>query len=84
LFDIIENRIKDVNNPERDFIYSYITEMKEIDEKIAAAEKAGQSHNYRRITKEEIVQQLISFYFAGIDTTGHLISMALYALAEYK
>jgi len=29
------------------------------------------------------VHQLVSFYFAGIDTTGHLISMALYALAEF-
>ena len=37
----------------------------------------------RRITKEEIIQQLISFYFAGIDTTGHLVAFALYALAEY-
>ena len=29
------------------------------------------------------MHQLISFYFAGIDTTGHLIAMSLYALAEY-
>jgi cytochrome P450 len=26
---------------------------------------------------------LITFYFAGIDTTGHLSAMAFYALAEY-
>jgi cytochrome P450 len=29
------------------------------------------------------MQQLIGFYFAGIDTTGHLIAFALYALGEY-
>lgn len=29
------------------------------------------------------MHQLISFYFAGIDTTGHLVAFALYALAEY-
>lgn len=29
------------------------------------------------------MQQLISFYFAGIDTTGHLVAFALYAIAEY-
>jgi cytochrome P450 len=25
----------------------------------------------------------MSFYFAGIDTTGHLVAFALYCLAEY-
>jgi cytochrome P450 len=29
------------------------------------------------------MHQLISFYFAGIDTTGHLVAFALYALAQY-
>jgi cytochrome P450 len=29
------------------------------------------------------VHQLISFYFAGIDTTGHLVAMSFYAMAEY-
>lgn len=57
--------------------------MREIDAKIEEAEKEGKPHKLRRITKEEIVHQLISFYFAGIDTTGHLIAMALYSLAEY-
>ncbi len=32
---------------------------------------------------KEIKQQLISFYFAGIDTTGHLVAFALFALADY-
>ena len=25
----------------------------------------------------------MSFYFAGIDTTGHLVAFALYCLGEY-
>jgi cytochrome P450 len=29
------------------------------------------------------MQQLIVFYTAGIDTTGHLIAFSLYALGEY-
>ncbi len=26
---------------------------------------------------------MISFYFAGIDTTGHLVALSIYSLAEY-
>ena len=29
------------------------------------------------------MHQLISFYFAGIDTTGHMMAFGLYSLAEY-
>lgn len=29
------------------------------------------------------MHQLVSFYFAGIDTTGHLAAMSFFALAEY-
>nr|ABY59971.1 cytochrome P450 monooxygenase CYP5007C1 [Tetrahymena thermophila] len=36
------------------------------------------------ITKKEIVQQYLTFYFAGTETTAHLISMTLYALANNK
>ena len=50
---------------------------------IQEAEKEGKEHKLRRITKDEIVQQLISFYFAGIDTTGHLLAFAIYALGEF-
>ena len=50
---------------------------------IAEAEAKGELHKIRRISKEEIMQQLISFYFAGIDTTGHLVAFALFSLAEY-
>jgi cytochrome P450 len=50
---------------------------------IAEAEKQGLPHKYRSISEEEIVHQLASFYFAGIDTTGHLVAFSLYSLAEY-
>jgi cytochrome P450 len=58
--------------------------MKSVQEKIKAAEAENKEHKFRPITKEEIMHQLISFYFAGIDTTGHLIAMAFYATAEFK
>lgn len=57
--------------------------MRKADKQIAEAEAKGEAHNIRKITKEEIIQQLISFYFAGIDTTGHLVAFALYSMAEY-
>lgn len=81
--EILEERMKKENDEERDFIYDYLSQMREIDAKIKEAEAKGEPHKFRRITKEEIMHQLISFYFAGIDTTGHLISMSLFALAEY-
>ncbi|KAL4454605.1 hypothetical protein ABPG74_021810 [Tetrahymena malaccensis] len=34
------------------------------------------------ITKNEIIQQYLTFYFAGTETTAHLISMTLYALSN--
>lgn len=51
------------------------------DKLIAEAEAKGEPHSIIRITKEEILQQLISFYFAGIDTTGHLVAFSIYCLA---
>lgn len=57
--------------------------MKSIEEQIKEAEEQGKSHNLRKISKEEIIHQLVTFYFAGIDTTGHLIAMGFYAIAEY-
>ena len=71
------------DDPEKDFIQHYISEKRRMDKLYDEAEAKGQPHKLRRITKEEIIQQLISFYFAGIDTTGHLVAFALYALAEY-
>lgn len=71
------------DDPEKDFIQHYISEKKKTDKLIAEAEAEGKPHKIRRITKEEIIHQLISFYFAGIDTTGHLVAFVLYALAEY-
>lgn len=39
LFEIVEQRLRDEKNTEQDFIHDYITQMKEIDAKIAEAEK---------------------------------------------
>jgi len=35
------------------------------------------------LSDEDIVNEFISFYLAGVDTTGHLVSMALYNLTQY-
>lgn len=70
-------------NPDKDFIQIYIDQMRENDRLIAEAEAKGEPHKIMPIGKEEILQQLISFYFAGIDTTGHLVAFSLYCLAEY-
>lgn len=51
LFQIVEQRLRDEKNTEEDFIHDYITQMKEIDAKIAEAEKEGKPHKFRRITK---------------------------------
>jgi len=34
-----------------------------------------------KITIDEIIDQFITFFFAGMDTTGHLTAMCLYNLA---
>jgi cytochrome P450 len=34
------------------------------------------------ITEEDLLSQFITFFFAGMDTTGHLIGMAIYQLAK--
>ena len=36
-----------------------------------------------KIKLEEIVQQFITFFFAGMDTTGQTVSMCFYYLAKY-
>lgn len=84
IHEILKERLSREKDEEMDFINHYITMMREIDALIDEAEKNGIPHKHRRITEEEIMHQLISFYFAGIDTTGHLVAFALYALAEYK
>jgi len=35
------------------------------------------------ITKEEIFDNFMVLYSAGMDTTAHLVSMVLYNLSEY-
>ena len=81
--EILEERMAKEDDQDKDFIYNYLQRMREVEAEIKEAELKGQPHSLRKITKEEIMHQLISFYFAGIDTTGHLIAMSLYALAEY-
>jgi cytochrome P450 len=79
--ELLESRLKNPNSTEKDFIQIYIDQMRENDRLIAEAK--GEAHNIKPITKEEIIQQLYSFYFAGIDTTGHLVAFSTYCLAEY-
>ena len=51
IFEIIDNRINKENDEERDFIYDYIRQMKEIDNNIKIAEEEGKPHKLRRITR---------------------------------
>lgn len=83
LNELLESRLNRVDCSDKDFIQIYIDQMRENERLIAAAEAKGESHNIIRITKEEILHQLFSFYFAGIDTTGHLTAFSSYCLAEY-
>jgi len=36
-----------------------------------------------RMSDEDIINEFITFFSAGMDTTGHLIGMALYALTQH-
>jgi cytochrome P450 len=81
--ELLESRLAGPDLADKDFIQVYIDQMRENDRLIAEAEAKGETHSIKRIEKEEILQQLYSFYFAGIDTTGHLVAFAIYCLAEY-
>lgn len=81
--EILDARLAIGDNPDKDFIQIYIDQMRENDRLIAEAEAKGEPHKITRIEREEILQQLITFYFAGIDTTGHLVAFSVYCLAEY-
>ena len=83
ILELLDSRLNNPNYTEKDFIQIYIDQMRENDRLIAEAELKGEAHFIKPITKEEILQQLYSFYFAGIDTTGHLVAFATYCLAEY-
>lgn len=52
LLEIIDERIARENDEERDFIYDYISQMKEINAKIKQAEAEGKPHKLRKITRE--------------------------------
>lgn len=82
LFQLVDDRL---NKPTEDFdfLQLYTSEMKKRQQLKAEAEKNGTEYNTPLISKEEVIQQLISFYFAGIDTTGHLLSFMFYTVAEY-
>ena len=56
--------------------------MKKIDNKIKQFEKKQKSHSLIKITKEEIVHNLISLS-TSINVISHLVSMAIYALGEH-
>jgi len=60
----------------------YLNEMNKREEQYQKAlQDKTDTSKIQRITKEDLFQQLLSFYFAGIDTTGHMLSFALYCAA---
>jgi len=36
-----------------------------------------------KMSEEEIIDQFVTFFFAGMDTTGHLLTMVVYYLDKY-
>ena len=82
LLELVDERVKNPTNS-FDFLELYTTEMKRREEMKKEAEAKGEEAKLPLISKEEVIQQLISFYFAGIDTTGHLLSFMFYSVAEY-
>jgi cytochrome P450 len=56
-----------------DFLDIYITALLSEENKNYPEEE--------KITIDEIIDQFITFFFAGMDTTGHLTAMCLYNLA---
>ncbi len=37
-----------------------------------------------RLSDEDIIDEFVTFFIAGMDTTGHMIGMALYNLTQHK
>jgi len=85
------NRIHDF----RDICRSIITERKRI-RSFAKVDQSSKdmldmlleySGEEGKINEEEIIDQFVTFFMAGMDTTGHLVTMAVYLLEkhpEYK
>lgn len=36
-----------------------------------------------RYTDDDIIDEFVTFFFAGMDTTAHLVAMALYSLCAH-
>lgn len=80
--EIIDERIAGKGRDLKDFMNVYLNEMNRREEQYQKAlEDKTDTSKIQRITKEDLFQQLLSFYFAGIDTTGHMLSFALYCAA---
>nr|ABY59985.1 cytochrome P450 monooxygenase CYP5012A2 [Tetrahymena thermophila] len=76
--EVITNRIDstnldDLKHKQRKDMIDYLIENQGID-KIESENK---------ITIETIIEEFITFYVAGLDTTGHTLGMAMYYLSVY-
>jgi len=65
--DIIQDRKAQKQQTHHDLLNSLL---------VTQASKDGYSD-------EDIVNEFVTFFIAGVDTTGHLIGMALYCLTQY-
>ncbi|KAL4457019.1 hypothetical protein ABPG74_014657 [Tetrahymena malaccensis] len=76
--EVITNRInstnlQDLKHKQRKDMIDYLIENQGID-KIESENK---------ITIDTIIEEFITFYAAGLDTTGHTLGMAIYYLSAY-
>ena len=82
----IKNRVADIKRVAQETIDERIKEKNNLS---SAGEKDNENFldiyidAYKRneCTKEEIVSQFLTFFFAGTDTTSHLTTMMMYMLA---
>lgn len=64
---IVEDRKKEEDEKYNDLLAALLTHQKGSD----------------KLTDEDIVNEFITFFMAGMDTTGHLVAMAVYNLTQH-
>ncbi|KAL4508335.1 hypothetical protein ABPG72_003639 [Tetrahymena utriculariae] len=77
--EVINNRInstnlQDLKHKQRKDMMDYLIENQGID----------QIESENKITIDTIIEEFITFYAAGLDTTGHTLGMAMYYLSVYQ